>query len=140
MRVLTLFNQSAPSLKFAMVGSSGFLVDIVIFFLLQEVVHLELMAARVVAFILAATSNWFFNRRFTFSNKELSGRKSIEWFKFTTSAVLSAIPNLGTFYLLMQMLPQSRVHVIAAMSCGILIGYYSNYRLASGWVFKSQAS
>ena len=56
-----------------------------------------------------------------------------------TSAVVSAVPNLGVFFLLMLLLPNSLGYVMLAMCCGILVGYYSNYQLARGWVFRSDA-
>ena len=136
MKLATLSNNFHPSVKFAMVGCTGFLIDITIFYLLYEVINLDLMLARILAFTVAATSNWFLNRLFTFSRKSLNSKKSEEWFKFLTSAAFSAIPNLATFYLLVNILPQSIINILVAMICGIAIGYYSNYRLANDWVFK----
>lgn len=136
MQLLSRFNPKSPSIKFAIVGCTGFIVDITMFFIFHEVFKMELMLARGLAFTIAATSNWFFNRSFTFSSRGLSNKKSSEWIKYFTSAVLSAIPNLGTFYLLINILPLSRPYIIFAMCCGIAIGYYSNYRLANDWVFK----
>jgi len=140
MSFLSQYNFMTPPLKFAIVGCAGFVVDITMFFLLQEIFLMGLMLSRGLAFTIAATFNWFVNRSFTFSNRELNEKKSGEWLKYFTSAVLSAIPNLSTFYLLISVLPQTRMYIIFAMCSGIAIGYYINYRLANDWVFKPRTS
>ena len=108
--------------------------------LLYDVAGLELHPARAIAFFLAASSNWYWNRQLTFTQQALSDQKSAEWLRFLVSAVISAIPNLGVFYLLMQVLPESWVGIGFAMSCGILLGLFSNYQLARHWVFRAPAS
>jgi len=55
------------------------------------------------------------------------------------SAVVAAIPNLGIFFLLMLVLPETLGYVLLAMCCGILAGYYCNYQLSRLWVFGAQA-
>ena len=138
MRLWRWLGQSHPSLKFAMVGGFGFLVDTSVMILLFEGLGAELVLARCTAFICAASSNWVLNRVFTFRDRDLSGRKSLEWARFIVSAMLSAIPNLGIFFLLMQVLPESLGYIIFAMCCGILAGYFTNYQLARLWVYRSR--
>lgn len=138
MYLQTTLMQSPPAIKFALVGGSGFIVDFAVLYILFDVFDLDLMLARMLAFGVAASSNWIFNRLFTFRDKTLAHRKTAEWLRFLASAVLSAIPNIGTFYLLTLFFPATWGYLIFAMVCGILIGYYSNYRLASGWVYRPQ--
>jgi putative flippase GtrA len=130
---------SHPALKFALVGSVGFAVDSALLILLFEFLQLGLEVSRVAAFVCAATVNWFLNRVFTFAERDRRGRKSLQWMRFVASAIVSAIPNLGIFFLLMLILPESLGFVLIAMCCGILAGYYCNYRLAHGWVFGIEA-
>ena len=134
-----LLARSHPSFKFAVVGGIGFLVDSSVMILLFEGLGVELAYARCTAFVCAASSNWFLNRIFTFRGRDLAGRKSLEWVRFIVSALLSAIPNLGIFFLLMQVFPESLVYIIFAMCCGILAGYFTNYQLARLWVYRSRA-
>jgi putative flippase GtrA len=139
-RFWQLLQRRHPALKFAMVGGTGFVVDASILMLLYEVLQLDLLLARALAFFVAATSNWILNRLFTFSNLQLSSNKSAEWLRFVGSAVVSAMPNLGIFYLLMLLLPETLPWIFVAMCCGILVGYGCNYLLARHWVFKSANS
>jgi putative flippase GtrA len=126
-----------PALRFALVGASGFVVDTTVLILLFEVAAVELLLARSIAFVAAASSNWILNRHFTFADSCRAGRKSTQWLRFLGSAILSAIPNLGIFYLLMRFLPEELPAILFAMCCGILAGYICNYQLARLWVFKS---
>jgi putative flippase GtrA len=139
-RIWHLIQQRHPAFKFALVGSSGFLVDATVLILLFEVFKLDLITSRSIAFVLAATSNWILNRVFTFVDADRGGLKSTEWLRFITSAVISALPNLGLFFLLMQLLPETLPAIIFAMCCGILAGYACNYHLAKSWVYKSAKS
>jgi len=126
-----------PALRFALVGASGFIVDTTVLILLFEVAAVELLLARSLAFVVAASSNWLLNRHYTFADACRAGRKSTQWLRFLGSAILSAIPNLGIFYLLMRILPEELPAIIFAMCCGILVGYACNYQLAKLWVFKT---
>ncbi len=131
---------SHPAFRFALVGGSGFIVDVTVFLLLFEVMKIDLLAARSLAFILAATSNWWLNRAFTFVGTHTSGSKSRQWLRFIISSSLSAVPNLGVFWLLVRLLPESLASILLAMIAGILVGYWCNYQLAKSWVFNPARS
>lgn len=128
-----------PALKFALVGAFGFVVDAGLLILLFDIMRLELAISRIAAFVCAVSANWILNRIYTFSDRDRRGRKSLQWLRFGASAVISAIPNLGIFFLLMQVLPETTGHALLAMCCGILAGYYSNYQLSRRWVFGTEA-
>jgi len=137
-RFWQLLTNRHPALKFALVGGIGFIVDASALMLLYQFLQLDLLLARTLAFIAAASSNWLLNRLFTFADLQLDNRKSTEWLRFIASAVVAAVPNLGIFYLLMQLLPETLLWIYFAMCCGILAGYVCNYQLARHWVFKSR--
>lgn len=126
-------------LRFALVGGVGFLVDSSILIILFDGFETDLAPARAVAFFCAATSNWILNRVFTFGDTGLSGQRSLEWIRFVSSALLSAIPNLGAFFCLVKILPETLDWILFSMCCGILAGYFCNYQLARLWVFRSHA-
>ena len=128
-----------PALKFALVGAVGFAVDAGLLILLFDIARLDLESSRIAAFVCAASTNWFFNRVYTFADRDRRGRKSLQWMRFVTSAVISAIPNLGVFFLLMRAFPETTVYALLAMCCGILAGYTCNYQLSRRWVFGARA-
>jgi putative flippase GtrA len=57
-------------LKFCLVGASGMIIDFGTTWLLKEKVHLNKYISNSSGFILAATSNYLFNRRWTFHNDD----------------------------------------------------------------------
>lgn len=61
-------------LKFCVVGASGMLVDFSCTYLLKEKLKIDKYLANSVGFVLAASSNYFLNRLWTFqsSNKAIS--------------------------------------------------------------------
>lgn len=130
--------QLHPALKFALVGAVGFLVDASMLILLFDILGLDLAPSRIFAFVSAASANWILNRVYTFADRDHRGRKSLQWIRFVACAVLSAIPNLGIFFLLMQFFPETTGYALLAMCCGILAGYYSNYQLSRWWVFGAE--
>ncbi len=85
---------SQKIMKFAMVGGLGFVVDTIVFSLAIYVLRTDLLTARVVSFILAATTTWLGNRLFTFSEREKED-KIKQWSKFFFSALISAMPNFA---------------------------------------------
>lgn len=123
--------------RFAIVGCTGFLLDAALMALMLGPLQLALVVARPLAFVCAATSNWILNRSYTFAELQPTGSRSLEWLRFIVSALLSAIPNLGVFFVLMRFLPESAGGILLAMIAGILAGYLSNYLLARRWVYRS---
>ncbi len=73
MRKLPKFASSeryASLTRFALVGGVGFMVDTLIFSVLFHWFGLDLMLARGIAFLFAATTTWLGNRWLTFSQAE----------------------------------------------------------------------
>jgi putative flippase GtrA len=56
----------AQLLRFGVVGASGYVVNLVVFATMVEVVGLDHRAAAVIAFVVALTNNFFWNRHWTF--------------------------------------------------------------------------
>lgn len=56
-------------LKFGVVGFSGLLIDFAITFLLKEKARISPYLANAAGFIVAASSNWYFNRVWSFESR-----------------------------------------------------------------------
>ncbi|MGJ8646704.1 MAG: GtrA family protein [Marinomonas colpomeniae] len=140
----TILNHSA--MRFAMVGAIGFLVDLSSMLLFS--LWLSHTTARGLAFWVAASSNWWLNRHFTFAcptnNKESNKKAAVlQWMQFIGSSMLAFIPNWGCYVLLLTLQPLvpnptiSLLWPYLAMIPGVLIGMIANYLLARFWVFSS---
>ena len=122
-------------IKFALVGGAGFMVDTLIFSVLFHWFGLELMLARGIAFLFAATTTWLGNRWLTFSQAEKTNPFA-QWKKSMMSACISALPNFIVFKGVTLALGTQGLMVYLALSLGILAGMMSNYLFSARWVFK----
>lgn len=130
---------SKQFIKFALVGCLGFLIDAMVFWLASH--WLPFASARALSFWVAVTSNWWFNRLFTFKEAERSERLHRQWSKFFIVCLLGFIPNWGIFVSLMwlghlQGIAHWPWYPYVAMVPGILAGMMINFSLSRGWVFK----
>lgn len=85
-------------LKFGLVGASGFVLDFAITYWLKEKVRLNKYFANSTGFVLAATSNYFFNRFWTFvsSNPDIQS----EYTRFIIISIIGLGLNNFIIYLL----------------------------------------
>lgn len=131
--------------RFALVGSVGFMVDLLSFVILS--IWLPASLARGLSFWLAATSNWWWNKHLTFHspNKLSASAQLKQWLQFIGSSMLAFLPNWGCYFYLSQLnlpLEHSSLQTLwpyLALIPGVLIGMLINYGLAKCWVFE-QAS
>ncbi|CAE6948470.1 hypothetical protein ACOMICROBIO_GDFFDHBD_03487 [Vibrio sp. B1REV9] len=121
--------------KFAFVGGVGFIVDTLMFTVLYQWFGMELMIARGIAFLFAATTTWYGNRKLTFSHAE-KYNSLVQWQKFMASACISALPNFIVFKGVTLILGTQDLMVYVALVMGILTGMVSNYLLSTKWVFR----
>lgn len=135
-------------IKFACVGGIGFVVDALAMLVLSF--YLPVIPARGIAFWIAASSNWWLNRCFTFKAVRRTNKLQ-QWLAFLAISCIGFIPNWGCYWLLIHHVDvaawslsfdQSAQSLIlalwpfVAMLPGILLGMLSNYLFARGWVFK----
>ena len=123
-------------LQFVLVGSTGMIVDLVLYALLLSVVPLQ---ARGLAIWLAMSWNFVLNRRLTFADaddKPLWG----QYLLFCLSCSVGAIVNWGVSVGLTEMLPVFDRWKLLAAVVGVLTGTAFNYilscRLAFGTSWK----
>ncbi|WP_163938372.1 GtrA family protein [Paraferrimonas sp. SM1919] len=121
--------------RFAIVGGGGFIVDLIVFSLLLELLGFSLGVARAIAFVVAATFTWWGNRIFTFNKAEKTSKLK-QWVKFFSVACFAAIPNFLVFSLLIWLLPNDVLAPYFALVAGILVGMLFNYFFSNKWVFK----
>lgn len=91
-------------LKFACVGLSGVVIDFGFTYLFKEIVKIPKYVANAIGFTLAATSNWFLNRIWTFGshNPEIG----IEYLKFLVISLIGLGINTLILWILVSKLKQ----------------------------------
>lgn len=131
-----------PYCRFALVGGFGFVVDLTSLMLLSQCVPYPI--ARGLSFWVAASSNWWWNRHFTFSNGRHKKTAVVEWLQFLSGSLMAFIPNLGIYLLLLHVQPSTQYQGLTilwpyfAMIPGVIISMCINYSLSRYWVFRDQ--
>ncbi|RBP84335.1 GtrA family protein [Marinomonas rhizomae] len=130
--------------RFAIVGGVGFLIDLTCMALLS--IWLPHFTARGIAFWVAASSNWWWNRTITFNkaNRSDTDLKTAtrQWMQFLGGSIVAFIPNWGCYLILISQSPATSDTILAllwpyiAMVPGILIGMMINYVFSRFWVFS----
>ena len=104
-------------LKFCAVGASGYAVNLVVFYVCVTVLDLHHLAGATVAFIVAVTNNFWWNRHWTF--RAGSGRAGFQAARFFTVSITAFVFAATVLELLVSVvglpeLPAQAISVAAA--------------------------
>lgn len=120
---------------FLIVGSCGFLVDLTAFYIAFEYFKIDVIAARIVAFIFAVMTTWFGNKTLTFKDRQKKASK-VQFGQAFITATVALIPNMAVFMLVQSYLQELVLGPYIALVSGIIVGLFINYTLSNKWVFK----
>jgi putative flippase GtrA len=123
--------------KFGIVGASGFIVNLIVFTVLQRIVpnhsgRTEYLAIYSVAFLAGGVSNYFFNRIWTFRSSGHAGREGAQ---FMSVSVLALLVGLGVSELVAPALGHGHKTWFVATCAGIVVNFFLN----KYWTFRSVA-
>ncbi len=116
--------------KFAIVGASGTLVNLIIFTLLQH--HGPYALVYSIAFLAGGVSNFFLNRAWTFRSTGHAGKEGAQ---FMLVSVIALLVGLGVSQLLAPYLGHGHKLWFCATVAGVLVNYFVN----KYWTFRSVA-
>jgi dolichol-phosphate mannosyltransferase len=85
--------------QFGVVGASGFAVNLVVYATCLKVFSLHYLASAVVAFAVAVTNNFFWNRHWTFRHRRDRRHAALQGARFLFVSALALIPNLILLHL-----------------------------------------
>lgn len=122
-------------LRFALVGATGFLVDIAALYA-SFALGAGLYTGRVISYLCAATFTWGVNRRFTFAS-EVPPSVS-EWLKFLVANAGGGLVNYATYAALVSWGTGFIGHPALAVACGSIAGLVVNYLASSRFVFNEK--
>jgi putative flippase GtrA len=125
--------------RFAVVGIVGFAVDTATLYAVVAVFSLNLYAARVVSFLVAASVTWFLNRTWTFP---MPVRQSAprQWLAFLSANSLGGIVNYLVYAVLIGAVALARRWPVIAIGMGSLSGLSLNFLLSRTLVFRRTGS
>ncbi|MBV8148764.1 MAG: GtrA family protein [Candidatus Eremiobacteraeota bacterium] len=120
--------------KFGIVGASGFLVNLVVFTILQRIIpdHARPLQYDIIyslAFLAGGISNYYFNRRWTFRS---SGHAVREGAQFLTVSAVALVVGLIVSALVSPWLGHGHKTWFVATVAGIFVNFFMN----KYWTFK----
>ena len=123
--------------KFGIVGASGFIVNLVVFTLLQRIVpdHAKPLQYNIIyslAFLAGGVSNYYFNRIWTFRS---TGHAFREGAQFLTVSAIALVVGLVVSALVSPWLGHGHKTWFVATVAGIVINFFLN----KYWTFKHVA-
>lgn len=124
-------------IKFGIIGASGLGVGLGTINIMM-LFDTGFVAANILAFIIAATWNFFLNRKFTFgsdSNKSLVK----QWIQFLASCSLGAAANWAISFSLYYSIPHLEKHYNIPALIGVTVGCIANFMCSKYLVFSTNA-
>jgi dolichol-phosphate mannosyltransferase len=118
-------------IKFFAVGGSGYVVNLAVFTIAFDRLHVHHLVAATLAFIFAVFNNFWWNRHWTFGAKEgHAGFQAARFFAVSTAAFFFA---LGVLELLVS---QTSIPEIAAQAISIVVATPLNFLGNKMWSFS----
>ena len=131
---LSLFAKHA--IQYYMVGASGVLVNLGILYMLADIAGFWYVASQVVAISVSITTNFFFNRYWTFRGSIEDQRNSVMYVKFIIISAIGMAIQMGITVTLVE--SSGFYHMYGAgigIAVASAINYVLNRRLAFGVKF-----
>jgi len=125
----------AEFIQFGMVGSTGVVVDLIIYLSLQKFLGVDHRLARAYSFVFAATWNWALNRLITFTYRQKMS-KLLQLPAFILTSSMGFLVNWGSYVILTGYVPYFNGHRIFALFIGVILGMGINFMAARAFVFR----
>ena len=136
MNIFKRIKRNTPKLfKFGIVGSLGTGINILVYYLATENIHLNVNISAVLAFCVAVSCNYLLNHLWTF--KEENKNNAVNYRQFT----YYLLSNINGLVVSLAVLNSVIIFVgidyhILGQASGILVGMLSNFFFAKRFVFK----
>jgi putative flippase GtrA len=100
-----------------------------------EVLHLDVYSGRVLSYLIAATTTWALNRRFTFTGADQSPPLK-QWLKFLGANAVGGMVNYAVYAALVTFTATVASTPVLGVAAGSLAGLFFNYGVNKFWVFR----
>lgn len=117
-------------LRFGIVGCSGYLINLVVFALLADSLAVHHLLAAIGAFCVAVSSNFFWNRHWTFGPGE--DHPAFQAARFFAVSIAALAINLAVLEVL---LAQTSISAVAAQAIAVAIAMPFNFLGNKLWTF-----
>lgn len=128
---------SRQLISFAVIGVIGFVVDASTLHVAMAGFGAGLYGGRIVSYLVAATTTWALNRRYTFQHRR-SSEKLGEWGRFMAANAVGGLVNYGTYATLVTTHPTAAAYPALGVAAGSLAGLAINFTLSRYLVFRGR--
>lgn len=125
--------------RFSVVGVIGFVVDAAILYMMMRGLGFDPYSGRCVSYLVAATTTWYLNRRFTF-RRSPSSPPQRQWAKFVSVNAIGGGVNVGVYVALISLGIPYASQPVVAVGIGSLAGLAFNFTASRSLVFASRGT
>lgn len=122
-------------LRFGAVGVVGFLVDTAALYFAIHVLPLDLYSGRVFSYLVAATTTWALNRRFTFTHPD-PAPLGVQWLKFMGANAVGGLINYAVYAAVIKFTAIGPQYPVIGVAIGAVLGLFFNFTINKFWVFR----
>ncbi|MBO6565729.1 MAG: glycosyltransferase family 2 protein [Pseudomonadales bacterium] len=122
--------------SYGLVGASGFIVDLVFYYLLQFL-GAPHQIARALSFWPAVSWNWLLNRIATFGDRERRPHGK-QWLEFVLASLLGFSINWGVYYVLTTYVSFFDQYRLVALVTGVGVASVFNFVMSSLYVYNEK--
>lgn len=123
-------------LRFAAVGVVGLFADMAALTVALKLLHLDVYSGRVFSYLIAATTTWALNRRFTFTQADQSSPVR-QWIKFLGANAIGGAVNYGVYAAIVTYTVLGAAYPQIGVAAGSIAGLFFNFTVNKLWVFKA---
>jgi putative flippase GtrA len=122
-------------IRFSLIGIIGFVVDASTLSLCLWALQLGPYEGRLVSYLVAATTTWLFNRRFTFADAA-HDRAPVQWSRFLAVNAIGGAVNYGTYAGLIATADLVANQPVLGVAAGSFAGLILNFTGSRLFVFR----
>lgn len=125
-------------LKFIIVGSIGFVIDVSILYLCIHFLETNLVVSRIISFSIAVIITWLLNRVYTFKmSTPYKKRKHyfMEFFKYLIGSSISISINFGVYMFVISFFSLALKTPILAVAIGSISAMFFSYIFSKYYIF-----
>lgn len=128
-------NEKADFLRFLLIGSFGFVVDVAVLIILSHW-GVMLYFSRLISFGAASAITWILNRTINF-HRDRSRPKGAEYVKYMLVQTIGAGINMAIFLCAIWQWPSLQGHLVVPLFLGAACAFTFNFMFSRKFVFKA---
>lgn len=119
-------------IKFSVIGFLNTIINLAVLYMLTEFVGIYYLFSAVIAFIVAVTNSFIFNKIWTF-NENINYKTKSRYIKFFIISISALLVNLSLLYILVEFF---EIWYIQAQIIGIITNLLINFLGNKIWTFN----